>query len=103
MDIELTQGEEKTITFTYADSLDVSSATMSFAAKTDLDASAAAFSKSHDDFDMTDAATGIVTFDVDSTDTANAGTFLAELKATFSETSLDISSRLTIWIKEAVA
>lgn len=102
-EIDVKQGEIKTITYTYDDSLDVSGATMSFAATADRDVGVIAFSKSHGDFDMTNAATGIVTFVLNATDTATSGTFLAELKATFSATSLDISKDLKIWIREAVA
>jgi hypothetical protein len=102
MDIELTQGEEKTITFTYADSLDVSTATLGFRAKTQIAASTATIRKVDSDFTTTDAATGIVTVDFDSTDTATPDTLIGELTATFSSTSKDVSERKTIWIKEAV-
>lgn len=103
MDIEIKQGEEKTITLTYADSLDVSGATMSFVAKADLDDSDDIITKVHGDFDMANAATGIVTFDIDNTDTATAQTLIGECTATFSATSLDRSTYITIWIKGSVA
>ena len=102
MDIEVTQGEKKTATFTYEDSLDVSGATLSFAMKTDLDVSAAAVTKGDNSFDKANAATGIVSFDLNDTDTANAGTFIGEIKAIFSVTSLDRTDPITIWIKEKV-
>jgi hypothetical protein len=103
MDLELQKGEEKIITITYADSLDVSGATMSFVAKWDLDDTTYAIEKEHADFDMTNAATGIVTFELDNTDTATAGTLSGECTATFSATSLDRTEYITIWIRESVA
>lgn len=102
MDLELTVGEEKKITITYADSLDVSGATMSFAAKRDLDDDDAVFTKVDGDFDMTNAATGIVTFEMDDTDVTEAMTLIGECVATFSGTSKDKTEYITIWVKEAV-
>lgn len=103
MDLVLKQGEEKTVTITYASSLDVSGATMSFVAKADLDDSTDVITKAHGAFDMTNAATGVVTFELDNTDTATAMTLIGECTATFSATSLDRTEYITIWIKESVA
>ncbi len=103
MDVELKQGEEKTVTITYADSLDVSGATMSFVAKADLDDTADQITKDHADFDMTNAATGVVSFDLDNSDTATAQTLIGEVSAVFSATSLDRTEYITIYIKESVA
>lgn len=102
-DIELKQGEEKTITFTYADSLDVSGATLSFVAKADIDDSSDVITKVNADFDTTDAATGIVLVEFDNTDTATAQTLIGELTATFSATSLDRTLGVTIRIRGSVA
>lgn len=103
MDLELTVGEEKTISIQYANSLDVSGATLSFAAKRDLDDAAAIFTKDNDDFDVTDAATGLVTFEMDDTDVTESMTLIGECVATFSGTSKDKTEYITIWVKEAVA
>ena len=103
MDIEMKVGEEKTVTITYADSLDVSGATFSFAAKADLDDSSTVFTKENADFDVTNAATGIVTFETDDTDVTTAQTLIGECIATFSGTSKDKTAYITMWFKEAVA
>lgn len=108
MNIEVKKGEEKAVSVQYADTddgspPDLSSATMSFVAKADRDDTTAAFSKEHADFDMTNAATGLVLFTLDNADTATAGTFAGEVTATFSATSLDRTKTLTIWIEESVA
>lgn len=103
MDIELKQGEEKAITFTYAESLDVSGATLDFVAKADIDDADDVITKVNADFDVTNAATGIVLVDFDDTDTATAQTLIGELTATFSGTSLDRTLGVTIRIKESVA
>jgi hypothetical protein len=103
MDIDVKVGEEKTVTITYDDSLDVSGATMSFAAKRDLDDDSAIFTKVHGDFDMTNAATGVVTFEMDDTDVTSVMTLIGECIATFSATSKDKTAYITIWVKEAVA
>jgi hypothetical protein len=103
MDVELVVGEEKTITITYANSLDVSGATMSFAAKADLDDSDTVFTKVHADFDMTNAATGVVTFEMDDTDVTTAQTLIGQCTATFSGTSKDITEYITMRVKESVA
>lgn len=103
MDLELVVGEEKIITITYADSLDVSGATLSFAAKRDLDDSATVFTKVNADFDVTNAATGIVTFEVDDTDVTEAMTLIGACVAEFSATSKDKTEYITLWYKKAVA
>ena len=76
-DVSLYAGEEKTITLTYVDSdgdaIDLSGAIMSFAMKYDLDDSTSLVTKVHADFDMTDAASGIVYFDLSDTDTDQDG------------------------------
>jgi len=102
-DVSLLKGEEKTITITYEDSLDVSSATMTFAMKYDLDDSTALVTKAHGDFDMTDAATGIITFDLSDSDTdQDPGIYLGEVRAVFSSSSADLTRPITIWIGEGV-
>jgi len=103
MDIEMKVGEEKTVTITYADSLDVSGATFSFAAKADLDDDSAVFTKVDGDFDATNAGTGVLTFEMDDTDVTSAQTLIGECIATFSGTSKDKTAYITIWVKEAVA
>lgn len=103
MDLELIVGEEKIITITYANSLDVSGATLSFEAKRDLDDSSTVFTKENADFDVTNAATGVVTFTVDDTDVTSAMTLIGTCTATFSGTSKDVTEYITIWYKKAVA
>lgn len=103
MDIELKQGEEKIVTFVYANSLDVSGATLSFVAKADIDDADDVITKVDGDFDKTDAATGTVLVNFDDTDTAIAQTLIGELTAVFSGTSLDRTLGVTIRIKESVA
>lgn len=103
MDIEMKVGEEKTVTIIYADSLDVSGATLSFAAKRDLDDDSDIFTKVNADFDVTNAATGIVTFEMDDTDVTSPMTLIGECIATFSATDKDKTKYITMWIKEAVA
>ena len=103
MDVVLKQGEEKTITVTYENSLDLSGATLSFVAKADLDDADDVITKADGDFDKTDEATGIVLFDLDNTDTATAQTLIGECTATFSASSLDRTEYITIYIKESVA
>lgn len=103
MDLEMKVGEEKTITITYADSLNISGATFSFAAKRDLDDDDAVFTKENADFDVTNAATGVVTFEMDDTDVTSAMTLIGECIATFSATSKDKTEYITIRVKEAVA
>jgi len=103
MDIVMKVGEEKVISIQYADSLDVSGATLSFAAKADLDDDDAVFTKENADFDVTDAGTGLVTFEVDDTDVTSAQTLIGECIATFSATNKDKTEYITMWFKEAVA
>jgi len=103
MDIEMKVGEEKTISIQYANSLDVSTATLSFAAKRDLDDDSAVFTKVNGDFDKSNAGTGLVTFLMDDTDVTEAMTLLGECIAIFSATNKDKSEYITMWIKEAVA
>jgi hypothetical protein len=103
MDLTLMVGEEKTISIQYANSLDVSGATLSFAAKRDLDDDDTVFTKADADFDTTDAATGLVTFEMDDTDVTEAMTLIGSCTATFSGTSKDKTEYITIWMKEAVA
>lgn len=100
MDIEITTGSEYTITYTFENNPDLSAATMSFSATTDLGV-AAAFTKTDADFDDTNEATGVVAFDLDNTDTAAAGTYIGQITALFSATSKHITEYITIWIKEA--
>lgn len=103
MDIEMKVGEEKTVSIQYANSLDVSGASdFSFAAKRDLDDADPVFTKENADFDVTDAATGLVTFEMDDTDVTSAMTLIGECIATFSDTSKDKTEYITMWIKEAV-
>ena len=104
MDIEMKVGEEKTVSIQYASSLDVSGASdFSFAAKRDLDDDDTIFTKVNADFDVTNAATGLVTFEMDDTDVTSAMTLIGECIATFSATSKDKTEYITIWVKEAVA
>ena len=103
MDVNVKKGGEVTASCQFDDSPDLSSATMSFAAKTDRDNTAKDITKVHDDFDMTDAGTGLVLFDLDDADTGTAGTMGGEVVALFSATSKAITKTITIWIEESYA
>lgn len=102
MDIEMKVGEEKVVSIQYADALDVSGATLSFAAKRDLDDDDAVFTKVNADFNVTDAGTGLVTFLADDTDVTSPMTLIGECVAMFSDSSKDKTEYITMWFKEAV-
>ena len=59
--------------------------------------------KDHDDFDLTDAATGVVTIPLSATDTNQKdGNYIGELKIIFSASNIDLSSDISIKIDESV-
>ena len=81
-DIELIQGEEKVVPFTYSDDTDLSSATMSLAVKRDLDDASAVIEKDDDDFDKSEGADSIVYVDFTSDDTDQTpGIYICQIVA----------------------
>ena len=75
MAISVRQGEAKPLTFTYTDSngdpIDVSSHTFSFWVRVKLSDSTNIISKADGDFDKSNGASGIVSINLSTTDTAN--------------------------------
>lgn len=104
--IAIKKGEGKTIKFTYKEGgvvKDMTGATFSFVVKTSKAAESYTIEKTDGDFDKTDIATGIVKVILASTDTAiSAGSYTAEIKATFSVSSLDISQDIPFLVDSAV-
>ena len=102
-DIELIQGEEKTLTFSYSAGADCSSASMSLALKRDLADTTALVTKSTTDFTTSGTTSATVTVDFSSTDTnQTAGMYILQVKAVFSATSTDITQTQTVYIGKAV-
>lgn len=105
-DIELFEGEAKTITFTVIDSddalVDLSTATLSFAMAPAIDATLT-FSKSDSDFDDTNEANGVTSFVMSDTDSGTAGDYVGQLKIIFTAgMDIDKSEMLSILIKPAL-
>lgn len=95
--VQLIQGEAKTLKFTITDSagamVNVESASFTFGAKTRPEDEALSFVHSHDDFDLTDASSGIVTVGLTTSDTGiDEGNYVAQLKTRFSATNIDLSN-----------
>lgn len=105
-DINIIQGEGKTIPLTFTDengdAIDLSAATMSFKMALNL-TDTAIISKTHSDFDMTDAADGIAYFDLSETETAIAvGAYLGQGKAYWSAINSDKTPPFIIVIDPAI-
>jgi len=105
--IKLKQGEAKKLTFTIKDAdgkaLDVSGATLTFWAKKKKTDIAPILAKEDETFDKSQAANGIVTTILDSSDTnIEPGLYIAELKIYFSSTNIDKSADIHLEIKRAV-
>jgi len=98
-DETLKVGEKKTIQIQYANSLDISGATMSFSAKRQIGDSTALITVADAAFDDTNEATGLTAFDLTVT-SAMVGTLIGECTATFSATNVDVSEYITIWVKD---
>ncbi len=93
--VQLIQGEAKTLKFTITDSsgtvVNVESATFRFGAKPREEEEAISFVHCHDDFDLTDASSGVVTVGITTSDTAHeAGKYAAQLRTIFSATNIDL-------------
>jgi len=106
MSIEIKRKEAKTLTFTIRDNngdvLDVSDpTTVDFVVK-DRPGGSTIISKQNSDFDKTNAADGKVSVVLDSTDTDYVGSYVGELKITFSGTNIDKSDYIQILIQEAI-
>lgn len=106
--VEFKQGEaDPALQFTITDSsgsaVDVSSATLSLEIKRNKLEDTANISKADGDFDKTDAATGVVTVPITSTDTdITPGSYFGELKATFSASDVSITADFYFEITRSV-
>lgn len=104
--IAIKQKEIKTIKFTVTDggdAVDLTDATLTFAVKRRKTDEAYVVEKADGDFDKTDAATGIVTVELDATDTDQfAGKYYGELKTVFAAGGTDKSDDIIIRIEQAV-
>jgi len=95
--VQLIQGEAKTLEFTITDCggtvVNVESATFTFGAKTRPEKEALSFVHSHNDFDLTDASSGVVTVTLTTSDTSiDEGNYAAQLKTKFSADNIDIAN-----------
>ena len=103
----LKQGEGKTFRFTVTDSdgntVDVSSAQITFTIKRQKTSSTILVQKEDIDFDKTDAVNGIVTVPLTESDTdLNPSIYYGELKVFFSTTSVEKSDDIFLIIEQAV-
>ena len=110
VDLELKQGEAKTIQFTItdssADALDVSAATMSFFVKKRKSDTAALIAKysTSTDFTVTDATAGIISCVLNATNTDQTpGKYVSELTLAWSATNIDKSTDLSVSITQKVS
>lgn len=106
MDIEVYEGSYvSAVEVAYDDDPDLSGATMSAAIRSDIYSSTDLVTKADGVFNKDDAATGTVTFPLTSTDTGTtlgAGTYVIQVEAAISETSVHLSKYITLWIKEGI-
>ena len=105
MDYELVEGEYKNLQVDYDDDPDLSGATFSAAVRNDIYSTTDLVTKADGVFNKDDAATGTVLFPLTDTDTGTtlgAGSYVIQVKAAISETSIDIIKYLTLWIKEGI-
>ena len=108
-DLELKQSEAKTIQFTITDSdgtvVDVSSATaIAFNVKKKKSDTTTVIGKTLLNFDVTDAANGIITVNLSVTDTLQTeGKYIGELTVTLSASNVDKSADISIDIIKKVA
>jgi len=105
--ITLKQKEAKTVKFTIKDEagnvVDVSGATLSFQVKKSKSDTTPKISKTDTDFDKAQAASGIVTVNLTTTDTnLDPGVYVAELKIEFTATNIDKSADIVFEIQQAV-
>lgn len=106
-DVTLKQREAKTIRFTVTDdgaAVNLSTTTLRFLMKHAKSETSYLVSKVDGDFDKSQAAVGIVTVPLSSTDlNQEDGRYIGELVITFGVSNLDRSADIDIKIEEAVA
>ena len=109
-DLELKQGEAKTIQFTVTDSsgdaVDVSAATSAFFVKKRKSDTAALISKysTATDFTVTSATAGIISCVLNATNTDQTpGKYVSELTLAWSATNIDKSTNLSVSITQKVS
>lgn len=108
--VTLKQGEAKRLTLTVTDAngaaVDLTGCTLFLAAKSHKGDEGYAFSKEHSDFDVSQAAQGIVSVFLGATDTNQVpGLYVGELRVTFPgapPATVEKSGDLTMIIKGAV-
>ena len=106
-DIELKRKESKTVTITITDqngdpvAVDSAILTLCFVEEGKL-ADSTVISKADDDFNKTQAANGIVSFNLSSADTDRVGNFDGELKIYFASDDIDKSRIITLSIGQAI-
>jgi hypothetical protein len=101
------QGEAKTITFTVKDALgtgvDLSGATLLLGVKKDKSEADYTFAKADQEFDKSQAASGIVSVNLSATDTNQPeATYIGELKCTWAGPVIKKSEDLFFQVKGAV-
>ena len=108
-DLDLKRGEAKDpVTLTVTDpnnddaAADVSGATLTFILRPKTGSSIVSFQKDHADFNVSQAASGIVSFAMSATESDRVGTFYGELKIQFSGASIDKSKTFEIKFSEAL-
>jgi len=106
-DIELKQGEAKTIKFTMTDAssnaVSLASTTVTFYMKRKKTSSSAIVTVSDLSFSKTSVASGVVTMPLSKSDTSQSeGLYYGELKTQFSASNIDKSDDIKIYIKGAV-
>lgn len=105
-DITIKQGEAKSVRFTITDGtseVNVSAATLSFSIKADKRHAAALVSKADGDFDKSQAAIGIVTVPLSSSDTDMAPImYVGEVTVTFGVSRVEKSGDINIKVERAV-
>lgn len=104
--VEVKQHEAKTLKFTFTEdsaAKDMTGATFTFMVKFVKGDSSYTVEKADASFDKTSIASGIVyvTLTISDLDLA-PGTYVAEIRAYFSDSSVDLSADITFVVKEAV-
>lgn len=105
----LKRGEAKdAVTLTVTDpnnddaAVNISSATLTFILRPKVGSSIVSFQKDHADFDVSQAAVGIVSFPMSATESNRIGTFYGELKMYFAAGNIDKSKTFEIRFDEAI-
>jgi len=104
--ITVKQGEAKNIKFTITvdgETPDLTDTIATFGVKATKDDTEYTLFKEDEDFDRSEEADGILRLNLDADDlTLTAGTYFAELKIWFSETSIDKSEDIKLKVVQAV-